>query len=110
MFFKLKLIIFIFSLFTILVMINAYLTSDFTLLNVFQNSYSDKPIFYKLAAIWANHEGSLLIFVFLLSLCNLISFNQVNDQQIKLATQKTVILVIALFSLYIFFASNPFYT
>ncbi len=106
--FKLKLIIFIFSLFTILVMINAYLTSDFTLLNVFQNSYSDKPIFYKLAAIWANHEGSLLIFVFLLSLCNLIIFNQVNNQQIKLATQKTVTLVIALFSLYIFFASNPF--
>ncbi|MBT7942140.1 MAG: heme lyase NrfEFG subunit NrfE, partial [Alphaproteobacteria bacterium] len=40
-----------------------YLTSDFSVLNVVQNSHTAKPMIYKIAGVWANHEGSLLLWV-----------------------------------------------
>ncbi|MEO1194395.1 MAG: heme lyase CcmF/NrfE family subunit [Pseudomonadota bacterium] len=47
---------------------HAYLVSDFTVLNVVQNSHSLKPILYKFAGTWGNHEGSLLLWVWMLAL------------------------------------------
>ncbi|HHI81770.1 MAG TPA: heme lyase CcmF/NrfE family subunit, partial [Rhizobiales bacterium] len=44
----------------------AYVTSDFTVKNVWANSYSDKPLFYKISGVWSNHEGSLLLWVMIL--------------------------------------------
>ncbi|MEO3432499.1 heme lyase CcmF/NrfE family subunit [Inquilinus sp. CAU 1745] len=46
----------------------AYATSDFTVLNVVQNSHSAKPMLYKLAGVWGNHEGSMLLWVLILAL------------------------------------------
>jgi cytochrome c-type biogenesis protein CcmF len=45
-----------------------YVTSDFTVLNVVQNSHTDKPLLYKISGVWGNHEGSLLLWVLILSL------------------------------------------
>ena len=39
----------------------AYLTSDFSIKNVYANSHSAKPLIYKISGVWANHEGSLLL-------------------------------------------------
>ena len=39
----------------------AYVTSDFSVANVAANSHTDKPLFYKVAGAWGNHEGSLLL-------------------------------------------------
>lgn len=39
----------------------AYLQSDFSLANVAANSHTDKPLAYKIAGVWGNHEGSLLL-------------------------------------------------
>ncbi len=39
----------------------AYVTSDFSLANVVANSHTDKPLAYKIAGVWGNHEGSLLL-------------------------------------------------
>ena len=47
---------------------HAYLTSDFSVLNVAENSHSAKPLLYKLSGVWGNHEGSMLLWVFILSL------------------------------------------
>ncbi len=47
---------------------NAYLTSDFSLKNVYENSHSAKPLIYKITGVWANHEGSLLLWVLILTL------------------------------------------
>ena len=44
-----------------LALMNAYVTSDFSLANVAQNSHSAKPMLYKIAGVWGNHEGSLLL-------------------------------------------------
>lgn len=44
-----------------------YIVSDFSVLNVFQNSHTDKPLIYKISGVWGNHEGSLLLWVLILS-------------------------------------------
>ena len=46
-----------------LLLIFAFVFSDFSLLAVYQNSHTAKPIFYKIAGVWGNHEGSLLLWV-----------------------------------------------
>ena len=46
----------------------AYVNSDFSLLNVAQNSHSAKPLLYKITGVWANHEGSMLLWVLILTL------------------------------------------
>jgi cytochrome c-type biogenesis protein CcmF len=46
----------------------AYVTSDFSLLNVVDNSHSLKPMIYKISGVWGNHEGSMLLWVLILVL------------------------------------------
>jgi len=47
---------------------HAYVTSDFSVLNVAQNSNSLKPLIYKISGVWGNHEGSLVLWVLILAL------------------------------------------
>ncbi|MCH6588454.1 MAG: cytochrome c biogenesis protein CcsA, partial [Proteobacteria bacterium] len=51
-----------------LALMNAYVTSDFTVLNVAQNSHTLKPLLYKIAGVWGNHEGSMLLWILILAL------------------------------------------
>src|SRR3990170_1097184 len=46
----------------------AYVTSDFTVHNVWANSHTAKPLIYKLAGVWGNHEGSMVLWVLILAL------------------------------------------
>ncbi|MCW5753001.1 MAG: heme lyase NrfEFG subunit NrfE, partial [Alphaproteobacteria bacterium] len=46
----------------------AYLVSDFSVLNVVNNSHSLKPLIYKISGVWGNHEGSMLLWVLILTL------------------------------------------
>ncbi len=46
----------------------SYVSSDFSVENVFQNSHSDKPLIYKISGVWGNHEGSMLLWVLVLAL------------------------------------------
>jgi cytochrome c-type biogenesis protein CcmF len=50
------------------VLVNAYVTSDFSLATVVENSQSTKPLLYKITGVWGNHEGSMVLWVFILSL------------------------------------------
>jgi cytochrome c-type biogenesis protein CcmF len=50
------------------VLMHAYLVSDFSVANVFENSHSAKPTLYKISGTWGNHEGSLLLWVAILAL------------------------------------------
>ncbi len=47
---------------------NAYVTSDFSVENVWANSHSAKPLIYKISGVWGNHEGSMLLWVLILAL------------------------------------------
>jgi hypothetical protein len=47
---------------------HAYVTSDFSVQNVFENSHSAKPLLYKLSGVWGNHEGSMVLWVMILAI------------------------------------------
>ena len=88
----------------------AYVTSDFSLANVWQNSHSDKPMLYKVTGVWGNHEGSMLLWVLILALFSamLAAFATNLPSRLKadvLAVQGWVTLA---FLLFILFTSNPF--
>jgi len=46
----------------------SYITSDFSVLNVALNSHTDKPMLYKISGTWGNHEGSILLWLLILTL------------------------------------------
>ncbi|XSG81193.1 MAG: heme lyase CcmF/NrfE family subunit [Methyloligella sp. ZOD6] len=49
-------------------LMTAYVTSDFSILNVYENSSSAKPLLYKISGVWGNHEGSMVLWVLILAL------------------------------------------
>jgi cytochrome c-type biogenesis protein CcmF len=51
-----------------LALMNAYVTSDFSVANVAENSHSTKPLLYRVSGVWGNHEGSMLLWVLILAL------------------------------------------
>ena len=48
-------------------LVACYLRSDFSVVNVFENSHSAKPLIYKISGVWGNHEGSMLLWVLILT-------------------------------------------
>mgnify|MGYP000450194035 CR=1 FL=1 len=58
---------FTFTLIAYLCLVHAFLTNDFTVINVASNSYSNLPAFYRITATWGSHEGSLLFWSLILA-------------------------------------------
>ncbi|MBN36381.1 MAG: heme lyase NrfEFG subunit NrfE [Rhodospirillaceae bacterium] len=88
----------------------AYVVSDFSVQNIFENSHSLKPMLYKVSGVWGNHEGSLLLWVLILALFGLaVAFLGVNLPMTLrsriLAVQGLIAVGFLAFSL---FTSNPF--
>jgi len=54
-------------MFAFLCLTYAFVTSDFSLAVVVQNSHTDKPLLYKISGVWGNHEGSMLLWVLILA-------------------------------------------
>ncbi|HUC12724.1 MAG TPA: heme lyase CcmF/NrfE family subunit [Stellaceae bacterium] len=50
------------------IFIHAHIVSDFSVLNVFENSSTTKPMLYKVTGAWGSHEGSMMLWVFMLAL------------------------------------------
>src|SRR5688500_13287901 len=57
-----------FVVFAFAALVACYLRSDFSVVNVFENSHSLKPLIYKISGVWGNHEGSMLLWVLILAL------------------------------------------
>ena len=89
---------------------HAYLTSDFSLLNVVENSHSAKPLIYKISGVWGNHEGSMLLWVLILALFG--ALVAVGSRAMPLDLAAAVLSVQAwigaAFLTFILFTSNPF--
>lgn len=85
----------------------SYVISDFSVRNVFENSHTDKPLLYKVTGTWGNHEGSMLLFITLLSMITFLfgKFSVVKNKKNILSIQGGIIFGLAA---YIFFTSNPF--
>ena len=87
----------------------AYITSDFSNFNVFQNSHSEKPLIYKVSGTWGNHEGSMLLWISILSIYGFFfSFTKNIDIKFKQNTLLIQSSLHILFGLFIVFTSNPF--
>ena len=59
---------FFFVVISFLGLIFSFINSDFSNETVFNNSHSTKPLFYKISGTWGNHEGSLLLWLLVLTL------------------------------------------
>jgi len=91
-------------------LISAFLVSDFSLINVYQNSHTLKPVFYKISGTWGNHEGSLLLWVIILTIFSFLFliFNNKHPKSYRLYTLIIQNLLILGFLFFIIFNSNPF--
>src|SRR6201987_1340152 len=93
-----------------LALMHAYATSDFSVINGVQNSHTDKPLLYKITGVWGNHEGSMLLWVFMLSLCA--AAVALFSDNLPPALRARVLAVQGMigvgFLLFILFTSNPF--
>ncbi len=88
----------------------AFINSDFSNLAVYYNSHTSKPLFYKISGAWGNHEGSLLLWLLVLSLFNLI-FLFKTKKLLNSFRSLTIFfqqIIITGFLLFIIFTSNPF--
>ena len=82
----------------------AFITSDFTVQNVFFYSSTKQPLIYKIGSLWGNHDASLLFFASLLSLVSLVSsFHIKHTSSIRIIS-----LILMSMTLIIYCTSNPF--
>ncbi|MEM8552434.1 MAG: heme lyase CcmF/NrfE family subunit [Pseudomonadota bacterium] len=88
----------------------AYIRSDFSLLNVFQNSHSAKPMVYKISGVWGNHEGSMLLWILILALFGFLiaTFGRNIAASLRATTVSVQGWVASAFLLFILGTSNPF--
>jgi cytochrome c-type biogenesis protein CcmF len=91
-------------------LIVCYVRSDFSLANVFENSHSAKPLIYKITGVWGNHEGSMLLWVFILSLFGALvgMFGSNLPERLKASVLSVQSWIAVAFDLFILLTSNPF--
>ena len=91
-------------------LIYCHIVSDFSVINVFQNSHTTKPLLYKISGVWGNHEGSMLLWILVLTIFNYFIFklyNQTNFIFISKTLETQAIITVG-FLLFTILTSNPF--
>jgi len=88
----------------------SHVVSDFSLINVFQNSHTTKPLLYKISGVWGNHEGSMLLWILVLTIFNFFIFKLYNQTNSKFVSKvlETQALITVGFVLFTILTSNPF--
>ncbi len=91
-------------------LISCYVTSDFSVVNVVENSNSAMPMIYKVTATWGNHEGSMLLWVLILALFGaaVAAFGGTLPEPLKARALAVQGMVGTGFLAFILFTSNPF--
>ena len=91
-------------------LIAGFIVSDFSLITVYQNSHTLKPLFYKIAGTWGNHEGSLLLWVIILTIFSFLFlvFTRNHPKEFRILTVVIQNILIVGFLFFILFNSNPF--
>jgi cytochrome c-type biogenesis protein CcmF len=101
---------FVLIAFAFATLIHAYVTSDFSVINVYENSHSAKPLVYKISGTWGNHEGSLVLWVTILAVFG--ALVAVLGRNLPPALRARTLAVQGMISLgfiaFILFTSNPF--
>jgi cytochrome c-type biogenesis protein CcmF len=88
----------------------AYVRSDFSVVNVFENSHSAKPLIYKITGVWGNHEGSMVLWVLILSVFGALValFGGNLPARLKANVLGVQSWIAVAFDLFILATSNPF--
>jgi cytochrome c-type biogenesis protein CcmF len=88
----------------------SYIVSDFSLLNVAMNSHSDKPMIYKISGTWGNHEGSMLLWLLILTLAGgaVAVFGKTLPQDFRARVLGVQAVLATGFFAFALFTSNPF--
>ncbi|WP_299359934.1 heme lyase CcmF/NrfE family subunit [uncultured Paracoccus sp.] len=88
----------------------AFITSDFSVALVYENSHSSKPMLYKVTGVWGNHEGSMLLWVLILALFGAAaaSFGDNLPPSLRARVLAVQAAIAAAFLAFILFTSNPF--
>jgi len=91
-------------------LILSFIKSDFSNETVFNNSHTTKPLFYKIAGTWGNHEGSLLLWLLVLTLFIFLFLIKSKKQpkKYRILTLLFQQIIIIGFFLFVLITSNPF--
>ena len=108
--FQLSLLQAFFIILAFFILFLAYLFSDFSVINVYENSHTTKPIFYKISGVWGNHEGSLLLWITILVLFSLLYLftNKTSEKKFRLLTLFFQNILICGFLIFLLTNSNTF--
>ncbi|MGR1580663.1 heme lyase CcmF/NrfE family subunit [Thalassobius sp. S69A] len=101
---------FLLTAFSFAALTYAFVTSDFSLRLVVANSHSAKPMLYKVSGVWGNHEGSMLLWVLILTLFGAMAawFGGNLPPTLKARVLAVQSAVSVAFFAFILFTSNPF--
>ncbi|MCW2317870.1 cytochrome c-type biogenesis protein CcmF [Rhodoblastus acidophilus] len=88
----------------------AHVVSDFSLVNVVENSHSTKPMIYKISGVWGNHEGSMMLWALILTLCGaaMAAFSRAIPPRLLADSISVQGCLSAAFLLFILLTSEPF--
>jgi len=108
--YKLSLFQTTFTVLSFFTLIIGFINSDFSLINVYENSHTTKPFFYKIAGTWGNHEGSLLLWVNILVIFSylFLVFSHTHEKKFRLYTVIFQNILILGFLIFLLLNSNPF--
>ncbi|MEL6685755.1 MAG: cytochrome c biogenesis protein CcsA, partial [Pseudomonadota bacterium] len=101
---------FLLTAFSFAVLTWAFVTSDFSLQLVYQNSHTDKPIIYKITGVWGNHEGSMLLWMVILTLFGACAawFGDGLPARLRARVLSVQASIAVAFFAFVLFTSNPF--
>ena len=101
---------FFFVMVSFLGLIFSFINSDFSNETVFNNSHTTKPLFYKISGTWGNHEGSLLLWLLVLTFFIFLFLIKSNKQpkKYRILTLLFQQIIIIGFFLFLLKTSNPF--
>jgi cytochrome c-type biogenesis protein CcmF len=96
--------------FAFLMLTIAFVTSDFSVRLVAANSHSLKPMLYKVSGVWGNHEGSMLLWILILSIYGALValFGQNLPERLKARVLSVQAMIAVAFLAFMIFTSNPF--
>jgi cytochrome c-type biogenesis protein CcmF len=88
----------------------AYVVSDFSVMNVWENSHSLMPLIYKYSGVWGNHEGSMMLWLLILCLFSALValFGRNLPETLKANALAVQAWIASAFLLFILLTSNPF--
>ncbi|MGA7974299.1 MAG: heme lyase CcmF/NrfE family subunit [Pseudolabrys sp.] len=91
-------------------LVTCFVTSDFSVRVVYENSHSLMPLVYKFTSVWGNHEGSMLLWVLILSFFGALvaAFGSNLPLSLKALVLAVQSWVASAFYLFILLTSNPF--